>query len=127
MGAFRYALRVSAVRKPQVAWLSFCPLGRTRPRDLVLQIMTMKKAVALTLAASSLFLAGCSTTHHVTQWEYKNVTLQGYQLRPPNYSSALDDLGKAGWQVVGFSHATGNQGDNRDYDFYYYVLKRKLQ
>ena len=27
MGAFGYALRVSAVRKPQVAWLSFCPLG----------------------------------------------------------------------------------------------------
>ena len=28
MGAFRYALRVSAVRQSRVAWLSFCPLGR---------------------------------------------------------------------------------------------------
>ena len=86
----------------------------------------MKKRIALGLVASTLFLAGCCTARHAAHWEYKTITLQGYQLRPPNYSPALDDLGKAGWEVVGFSHATGNQGDNRDYDFYYYTLKRIL-
>ncbi len=33
----------------------------------------MKKAVALTFAASTLFLAGCCTVHHATIWEYKTV------------------------------------------------------
>ncbi len=33
----------------------------------------MKKAIALTFAASTLFLAGCCTVHHATIWEYKTV------------------------------------------------------
>ena len=32
---------------------------------------TMKKHIALGLVASTLLLAGCCTTHQVTQWEYK--------------------------------------------------------
>ena len=34
---------------------------------------TMKKTVALILTASTLFLAGCCTTHQATVWEYKTV------------------------------------------------------
>ena len=35
----------------------------------------MKKSIALIFAASTLFLAGCCTTQHVTQWEYKVVPI----------------------------------------------------
>ncbi len=31
----------------------------------------MKKHIALIMAAVTLLLAGCCTTHHVTNWEYK--------------------------------------------------------
>jgi hypothetical protein len=79
----------------------------------------MKKHIALGLVAGTLFLAGCCTTHHVTQWEYKNISLQVYQLRPPNLSSALNDLGKDGWVVVGFT-----QDGTGDYATLHYLLKR---
>ncbi|SRR5579885_1866993 len=51
-------------------------------RKFSVAILTMKKAVALILAVDALFLAGCCTTYHATQWEYKNLTLQAYHLRP---------------------------------------------
>jgi hypothetical protein len=57
----------------------------------------MKKHSAFGLVASTLFLAGCCSTHHVTKWEYKEV-----------YS--LDQLNKAasdGWVVAGYSAYTG--------------------
>ena len=79
----------------------------------------MKKSIALIFAASTLFLAGCCTTHHVTQWEYKGVNLQVYQLRPPNLSSTLDDLGKDGWSVVGVT-----QDGTGDYAMLHFILKR---
>jgi len=79
----------------------------------------MKRHIALGLVASTLFLAGCCTTPHATKWEYKNVSLQAYQLRPPNLSSALDDLGKDGWVVVGFT-----QEGTGDYSTFHYLLKR---
>jgi hypothetical protein len=53
----------------------------------------MKRIIALTFAASSLFLAGCCSTHHVTQWEYRQV-------------STIEAVNKAaadGWVVAGFS------------------------
>ena len=73
-------------------------------------------------ALGILFLAGCCTTHHFTQWEYKNISLQVYQLRPPNLSSALNDLGKDGWVVVGFT-----QDGTGDYATLHYLLKRAKQ
>lgn len=54
---------------------------------------TMKRIIALTFAASSLFLAGCCSTNQVTQWEYREV-------------STVDAVNKAaadGWVVAGFS------------------------
>jgi len=50
----------------------------------------MKKAVALTLAASSLFLAGCCTTHQATVWEYKTVTSD----------SDVNQLASQGWTLA---------------------------
>jgi protein involved in sex pheromone biosynthesis len=56
----------------------------------------MKKHIALGLVASTLFLAGCCTTHHVTRWEYEEVR-------------SLEQVNKAaadGWTVVDFSAHT---------------------
>ena len=56
----------------------------------------MKKHIALGLVASTLFLAGCCTTHHVRQWEYKEV-------------GSVEQANKAaadGWIVTGFSAYT---------------------
>ena len=42
----------------------------------------MKKHIALILAASTLILAGCCTTHQATKWEYKTVhTMKGVNER----------------------------------------------
>ena len=54
----------------------------------------MKKSIALLLAASTLVLVGCCTTHQATKWEYKTVV---------DMSDAfLNRLGAEGWSVVGF-------------------------
>jgi hypothetical protein len=82
----------------------------------------MRKSIALIFVASILFLAGCCTTHHITQWEYKSLTLQAYQLSPPNLSPALDDLGKDGWSVVGVT-----QDGTGDYASLHFILKRAKQ
>ena len=65
----------------------------------------MKKSIALTFAASTLFLAGCCTTTHVTKWEYKVVcpTISPSvtdQERRDLQQAFLDDLGKDGWVLV---------------------------
>jgi len=59
-------------------------------QNMALQTMIMKKTVALTLAASTLFLAGCCTAHHTTLWEYKTVTSD----------SAVNQLASQGWTLV---------------------------
>ena len=66
----------------------------------------MKQSIALLFAASTLLLAGCCTTPHTTQWEYKVA-------RPPlgfggggpkeaqdAQQTFLNDLGKDGWVLV---------------------------
>jgi len=64
----------------------------------------MKKFIALTFTAVTLFLAGCCTPHHVTQWEYKTVT--------DNDASAekLSQLGEQGWNVISFNPYAGADG-----------------
>ena len=86
----------------------------------------MKRTVALTLAASVLFLAGCCTTHHVTHWEYKNLTIVGSDpdQNPNNIHPTLNELGKEGWLVVGFSYLPADSTHNNEY---LYVLKRKTR
>ena len=84
----------------------------------------IKKSTALVFAASILFLAGCCTTHHVTKWEYKNLTIVGTTPDQSQDHPTLNELGKEGWVVVGFTH---EEGDSTHNSYYYYVLKRKVQ
>jgi Domain of unknown function (DUF4177) len=57
----------------------------------------MKKLVALSLAASTLFLAGCCTAHKTAHWEYKTQTLYtGGELNP----GTLNAYAKDGWEFV---------------------------
>ncbi|MGO8765819.1 MAG: hypothetical protein ACLQSR_11890 [Limisphaerales bacterium] len=65
----------------------------------------MKKSIALIFAASTLFLAGCCTTHHVTQWEYKVVPVApgngaNPQLYPQGQEALMNGFGKEGWIFV---------------------------
>jgi hypothetical protein len=69
----------------------------------------MKKSIALIFSASTLFLAGCCTTHHVTKLEYKEVL-------------SLDDvnaLAKIGWSVVSVMHSSGSSDT--------YLMKHQVQ
>jgi hypothetical protein len=74
----------------------------------------MRKCVAVVLAASVLFLAGCCTTPCATRWEYKvaspHLRGAGGPGGPAAVSEALqaflNDLGKEGWVLV--SQTDGN-------------------
>ena len=74
---------------------------------------TMKKHIALVFAASTLFLAGCCTTSHQTQWEYKTVR----SIREVN------ELAAQGWVVVGFSGYV----DTGNHDMTQFLMKHKKQ
>ena len=55
----------------------------------------MKTKIGLVLAASTLLLAGCSTTHHATKWEYRNIS--GVT------TDKINQMADEGWSVAGFS------------------------
>jgi hypothetical protein len=74
----------------------------------------MKKHIAFGLVASTLFLAGCCTSHHPVSWEY--------QTRQHLTDAELNALGMQGWRVVGFSRDETGQSDNKTF-----VLERKKQ
>jgi hypothetical protein len=78
----------------------------------------MKKSIALIFAASTLFLAGCCTTHHITKWEYKTSTDYGVQ-----DDARLSKLGKDGWILVSCTFAPKSQTQTSQ-DEYHYVFKR---
>ncbi len=59
----------------------------------------MKKSIALMIAASALFLAGCCTTPRTARWEYKVV-------EAPSGEDELNRLGDQGWSVVGATTST---------------------
>ena len=70
---------------------------------------SMKKSIALVFAASTLFLAGCCTTPHVTKWEYKVAHVPSLPVNSSTPSPQewrdrtqrfLNDLGKDGWVLV---------------------------
>ena len=86
----------------------------------------MKNNLAVIFAASLLFLTGCCSMHHVTKWEYKNLTIEGTapDQNPSNIHPTLNELGKEGWTVVGFAHDPGGSNQNA---YYYYLLKRKVK
>ncbi len=81
----------------------------------------MKKSIALVFAASTIFLAGCCTTHHITQWEYK--TLTGYNIES---GTGLNSLGKDGWILVGYAFVPKGQTQTGG-DEYRYVFKRPMK
>jgi hypothetical protein len=64
----------------------------------------MKNTVALLFAASTLFLAGCCTTHQVSQrWEYKIISsnpIDSKGLNLERQQQDLNDWGKEGWIFV---------------------------
>jgi hypothetical protein len=73
----------------------------------------MKTSIALMFAASTLLLAGCCTTHHVTKWEYMQIPTSTQKS-----DEYLNQLGAEGWSVVAF----GKSGDGS-----LYILKRPKQ
>ncbi len=69
----------------------------------------MKECIALVIAASTLGLAGCSTTPRVTMWEYKvagippvpaGSTIPSPQEWRDRTQQFLNDVGKEGWVLV---------------------------
>ena len=67
----------------------------------------MKKNIALIFAASTLFLAGCCTTHNATKWEYKVAQAPhgpfgttSPQENRELQQTFLNDLGKEGWVLI---------------------------
>ncbi len=75
----------------------------------------MKKSIALISAASTLFLAGCSTMHEHdnAKWEYKTIV---------NASDAeLNQLAEQDWKVVNFC-VTNPDGNPTKY-----ILLKKLK
>ena len=73
----------------------------------------MKKTIALIFAVSTLFLAGCCTTHNATNWEYKVAHAPSYaghtsqEIREIQ-QTFLNDLGKEGWVLI---YENQEQGD----------------
>jgi PBP1b-binding outer membrane lipoprotein LpoB len=69
----------------------------------------MKKTIALILATSALFIAGCSTTHQTTKWEYQTVhTIKG-----------VNERAAQGWSVANV--VVKPDGSHE------YLLKRPIQ
>ena len=61
----------------------------------------MKRCIALVLAASTLYLAGCCTTPHTTMWEYKVAGPTNEQLRERGGTQQfLNDRANEGWVLV---------------------------
>jgi hypothetical protein len=62
------------------------------------------------IGAASFLLAGCSTTHHITQWEYKVVRQNRVGLAYTDFArtqeSLMNDLAKEGWIFVSQSDET---------------------
>jgi hypothetical protein len=79
----------------------------------------MKKHIALGLVASTLFLAGCCTSHHSTTWEYK--TYLGGNTMITKLDTKLNELAAEGWTIQSFSPQEGQPGS------YVFLLKRPKQ
>ena len=97
-------------------------LGRKRASN----IYTMKKHITLLFAASSLFLAGCSTPQHLTQtrpnqtqepdsagiFAQRHTTQWEFKTAIDNEASeaSLSKLGEQGWDVISFNPYAGPDG-----------------
>ena len=56
----------------------------------------MKLSIVHLFAAGMLLLAGCSTVHHATKWEYREVMS----------ITEVNQLADQGWSVVNFTSAS---------------------
>jgi len=70
----------------------------------------MKKSIALIFAVSTLFLAGCCTSHNATKWEYKVTQDPSHLGHTPQeirelQQAFLNDLGKEGWVLINENEA----------------------
>jgi hypothetical protein len=63
----------------------------------------MKKYTSVLIAVLGLALAGCTTAHHVTKWEYRFVS--GDQNR---LNQLVAPLAADGWQVMSVTSASGD-------------------
>jgi len=79
----------------------------------------MKKHIALGLVASTLFLAGCCTTHKAARWEYRTQTLY---LRAELDQKDLNAAGKDGWELVSATPIPNDQNLGA-----VVVFKRRIQ
>jgi hypothetical protein len=61
----------------------------------------MKKFIALLFAASTLFLAGCCTTHRTVSYDHVTVSYDHVIMRDLS-DGDLNRMGYEGWRVVGF-------------------------
>jgi hypothetical protein len=77
----------------------------------VLKNNVMKKSIAFIYAVSTLFVAGCCTTHHEHKWEYQKVW--DFKM--------VQKLSAEGWTLDGYH--SFDPGDNGTY----YILKRRAQ
>ena len=79
----------------------------------------MKKHIALGLAASTLFLAGCCTTHKMAHWEYKTETLY---LNAGLNPGTLNANAKEGWEFVSATPKSNDPNNSA-----VAVFKRRIQ
>lgn len=61
--------------------------------------MKRKLKHLLFAGAGGLLLAGCCTTHHTTQWEYK-ITRAPAIADPRPYEAQINDQSKEGWVFI---------------------------
>jgi hypothetical protein len=56
----------------------------------------------LVAAVASMLLAGCTSTRHVTKWEYKVAMAPGFMVPAPAevQEKFLNDMTKEGWTLV---------------------------
>jgi hypothetical protein len=76
---------------------------------------TMKKHIALGLVASTLFLAGCCTSHHAAAWEYKTAEV----IPDAAHDANINKLAVDGWMIQSISQQQSGG--------YFVVLKRPKQ
>jgi hypothetical protein len=78
----------------------------------------MRKCIGVIFAASTMLLAGCCATSHVTQWEYKvafapgvspsaNIAVNAAEQRALQ-EKFLNELGKEGWVLLPGGPEAGN-------------------
>ena len=79
--------------------------------------MKIMTKVVLLAVCGVFLLAGCSTKPHAHSWEYRTLTTDNRKGK-----SVLDNYGKSGWELVGYTCIVkGQSGTNFEYQ---YVFKR---